>query len=74
MKELKLQIKITEINVNDGYYEIHYKYCFNSIKWHTDMYESDFENGMSDRVWKKELEKRVAMENVLQKIAEEFQD
>lgn len=72
MKELKLQIIIEEINVDDGYYEVHYKYSFDGKKWKTDMYDSDFDNGLSDKVWKKELEKGEAMRSVLQKIAEDY--
>lgn len=72
MKELKLEIKIIEINVIEDYYEIHYKYRFNGKKWKTDMYEDDYQNGLSERMWKKELEKNVAMESILQKIGEQF--
>jgi hypothetical protein len=73
MKELKLEVKIEEINVDDGFYEVHYKYRVNGKKWETDMYDGDFDNGMSDKLWKKELEKGVAMESVLQKISEEIE-
>jgi len=73
MKKLKLQIEILEISVDDGFYEIHYKYTLDGKKWENDMYSGDFDNGMNDRLWKKELEKGVAMETVLQKIAEEFE-
>ena len=37
------------------------------------MYDSDFDNGKSDKEWTKELENGVAMETILQKIAEEFE-
>lgn len=73
MRKLKLQIEILEIDVNDGFYEIHFKYSIDGKKWKTDVYDSDFDNGLSDRLWKKELEKKVAMETVLQKITEEIE-
>lgn len=73
MEKLKLQIEIIEINVDDGYYEIHFKYSIDGKKWKNDMYDGDFDNGMSDKLWKKELEKSIAMETVLQKLAEELE-
>lgn len=56
MKDLKLEIKIEEVNVDDGFYEVHYKYRINGKEWENDMYDSDFDNGKSDKEWKKELE------------------
>jgi len=72
MKKLKLEISINEINVEDGFYEVHYSYSINGKAKESDMYDSDFENGMSDKEWKKELESGYAIKVALGKIAEEF--
>jgi hypothetical protein len=75
MKKLTLNLKIIigKIEILDGgYYEIHYKYQLNDDRWENDMYDSDFDNGMTPKQWKKELENGVALENVLQKISEEI--
>ena len=73
MKKLKLEIEIVEISVDDDFYEVHYKYSVNGGKKETDMLDGDYDNGMSAKLWKKELEKGVAMYRVLQKIAEELE-
>lgn len=71
MNKIKLEIEIIEINVEEDFFEIHYKYSFNGKKWESDMLDSDYDNGLSIKLWKKELEKGEAMNLVFQKIAED---
>lgn len=70
INNLNLQINITEINVWDDFYEIHYEYTIDGKNWNEDMYDSDFDNGLTGRQWKKKLENGVAMSTVLSYIAE----
>lgn len=74
MKKLKLNIRvqIDEIVVFEDYYEIHYRYKINNNEWEFDLYDGDYDNGLSGKEWKKELEEGVAIEQVIQKISEEY--
>jgi hypothetical protein len=71
MKTLKLEIKIDDIEVEDGYYTICYSYRFDGKKWKEGEYNSDFD-GWTDKEWKKELGQGEALRRVLQEIAEDF--
>lgn len=74
MLKLNLQIEIEEVNVFDNeYYDINYKYKINKGEWQTDMIEGDYENGQSQKEWKKTLLRGAAMEEVFQKIADDFE-
>ena len=69
--KLKLEIEILKIDVEDREFEIHYRYSFDEGEWKTDIYGSDYDNGSSPKKWKKELENGIALQGVLQRIAED---
>ncbi len=72
MKKLKLEIKIEKIDVDERYFEIHYKYSLNGETWQNDMYDSDWSNGMTVSEWREILEDGYALERALQEVAEKI--
>lgn len=67
MSKLKtsIEVEITKIEVDDGYYTIHYCHRRDGKGWKKGTYNSDFD-GRSDKEWEKELNNGVALENILQ--------
>ncbi len=65
------QIKVTidEINVDDGGYEIHFKYSTFGNKWESDMYSSDFD-GWTTKEWERELKQGEAIKLALQQVVD----
>lgn len=70
MKKLKTTIKITvsDIKVEEGHYSFKFKVNRDG-DIHEDSYGDNFENGQTDKQWKKILEKgealNIAIENLL---------
>lgn len=67
-KNLKLEIEISNIEVEDGYYSFDYVYTLNGKK-KKKSYDSGYE-GWTEKEWKNELEKGEAVNIALQQIAE----
>lgn len=67
-----VEIEIKNLKVGEEYYSYDYIYSINGGKKKKGSYDSDYENGMSPSKWKKELEKNVAISNVLVHIGEEL--
>lgn len=67
MEKLKtsIEVEITKIEVDDGYYTIHYRHRRDGKGWKKYTYDSDFD-GRSDKEWEKELKNGIALENILQ--------
>jgi CYTH domain-containing protein len=68
----KIEVVIEEINVEEGEYEIHYKYSFDGKIWESDVYGSDFE-GWTIKEWEKELKNGEAIKTVMQHVAESIE-
>jgi len=62
-----IKVVIHGIDVNEGEYEIYYKYSFDGKIWEEDMYGSDFE-GWTIKEWEKELKDGEALKLVYEEI------
>ena len=68
----QIKVVITEINVDYGEYEIHYKYSFDGKVWESDLYGSDFD-GWTIKEWEKELKNGEAIKLIMQQVAENIE-
>lgn len=61
-----IEVEVKDIEVEDGYYSFKYRITVNGRARRWESYDGDFENGMTAKQWKKELEKGYAVECVMQ--------
>ena len=66
MKKYNLEVEIKNIEVEDRYYSFNYKITLDGKVRKQEYYEDDFDNGMTDKEWKEELESGYALECALQ--------
>lgn len=63
-----LTIDISNVEVSEGYYSFDYSWKLGAKKGKAH-YESDYDNGMSEKQWKNALVKRYALEMALEDLA-----
>ena len=66
MIKYELMIEIDNIYVGDRFYEFDYTIKLDGKKQRTDHYESDYENGMTKKEFKKHLKNGSALDLVLE--------
>jgi hypothetical protein len=69
---LILRVEVLKVEVEDGYYTIYYQWRKDGGKWKKEEINDDFENGDSDKEWKKRLENGIALEYALKDVAENY--
>jgi len=72
--KVNFEVEIKNIEVNDGYYSFDYIVKTGNKILTEETYDSDFDNGMSDSRWKKELENGEALNIALQQFAENYEN
>ncbi len=68
MKEYNLKIEIGDIDVIDGYYTFDFKAYLGKKLVDKGEINDDFENGMTDKEWKRELQNGEALRLVIEQL------